>query len=139
MLRRIGILLFADFQLLDAAGPAAAFEVPRWEDGTTLYETVMLSADGGPVRSSCGARLHSLCIDTAPPLHTVLVCGGGGTREVAAEPGLISFIAAQAAARVRAGSVCTGAFLLAEAGVLNGHRATTHWRYAARLARSIRR
>lgn len=119
---RGGVLLFPAFELLDAAGPLAVLEkVPSRLTVTTLAETP------GPVESAQGTELvaeHTLT--EAPPLDLLIVPGGPGTRtEVGNEP-LMREIRRRADQAVLVFSICTGAALLARAGVLDGRRATTN-------------
>jgi transcriptional regulator GlxA family with amidase domain len=134
MTRRIGILLYPDFQLLDAAGPIAAFEIASRLVGGA-YEHEILSAEGGLVRSSSGVALESLPFSAAGVLDTVLVVGGQGSRQAMHCPATIAFLQTQNRSARRLCSVCSGAFPLAAAGLLEGRRAATHWRQAEELAR----
>jgi transcriptional regulator GlxA family with amidase domain len=140
--RTVAVLAFPGSQGLDVVGPLEVFgRTARWlreERGraTPAYETLVVSRRRGPLRSSSG---YSLLADRAlgdlrEPVDTLLVAGGPGIREVLDDRSLHAWLrAAQGRAR-RFGSVCTGALLLARAGLLDGRRATTHWRSCARLA-----
>jgi transcriptional regulator GlxA family with amidase domain len=134
MIRHIGILLYPDFQILDATGPIAAFEIAgRMAD--RAYVLTILSRDGGLVRSSSGVALETTAARQAAPLDTLIVAGGDGSRHAMRCPELRAFLQAQATRARRVCSVCSGAFLLAAAGLLEGRRATTHWERAEELAR----
>jgi transcriptional regulator GlxA family with amidase domain len=140
--RQVAILVYQGVQSLDVTGPlevlAGAQQLielsARTEPG---YEIRTVSADGAPLRCSSGLMLvPDLRLSDAPPeLDTLIVTGGPGHRDAAADPALIDWIRRAASSARRTASVCTGAFLLARAGLLDGRRATTHWASADELAR----
>ncbi|MFN7056590.1 GlxA family transcriptional regulator [Hyphomonas sp.] len=133
-LREIAILLFEDFQLLDASGPVAAFEMPMRGMEPPPYRLALYSLDGGAVRSSSGAAMLTEALPNSLAPDTLIVSGGEGTHAAIADARLIDAIRRISARARRTASVCSGAFLLAEAGLLDGRRATTHWRRAEALA-----
>lgn len=131
-------LLVPDFQLLDMSGPAAVFQTAGKLVGTVAdpaYAVQVVSERGGKVRSSCGVEVLTQPWRDAPS-GTLVVPGGEGARVAAVSPAMRTYLHAHRQAGHRLASVCTGAFVLAAAGLLNGLRATTHWRYAAELARN---
>ncbi|MEU1195197.1 GlxA family transcriptional regulator [Streptomyces sp. NPDC005813] len=132
-MRTVLIVLFDDVQSLDVTGPLEVFAgAEAWHDGS--YRVLTASPDGAPVRTSSGLTLvpdHAL--DDAPAPHTLLVPGGRGTRHP--DRRLTDWLRDHGPRAERLVSVCTGAILLAEAGLLDGHRATTHWAYCDKLAR----
>jgi transcriptional regulator GlxA family with amidase domain len=135
MTRAIAVVIFPDFQLLDAAGPIAAFELAAREMGERAYRIRVVACLPGPVASSSGVMLSAESLPEPDGIDTLLVVGGRGTRSTAPHGALLPWLRDTAPAARRVASVCTGAFLLAAAGLLDGRRATTHWRYAASLAR----
>lgn len=128
--RPVLVVLFDGVQSLDVTGPFEVFAgAGRAAGDPHAYPLRTASLDGGPVRTHSGLRLlpdttlAEAVADGAP--HTLVVPGGEGTR--APDPALIDWLRTHAPAAARLVSVCTGALLLAEAGLLDGHRATTHW------------
>jgi len=137
-MRTIGFLVFPAFQLLDATGPITAFEEANREAASPAYRMRVIARSAGTVRSSSGVELTATAFDKAP-LDTLIVAGGGGTLEAAACPSTLAYVRAAARRARRVASVCSGAFVLAAAGLLDGKRATTHWARAAAFARAYPR
>ncbi|MFG2423861.1 GlxA family transcriptional regulator [Streptomyces sp. NPDC048448] len=132
-MRTVLVVLFDAVQSLDVTGPAEVFagaEISR----AGSYRVRTASLDGAPVRTSSGLTLvPDGTLAEAPAPHTLLVPGGQGTRQP--DPRLTDWLRVHGPRADRLVSVCTGALLLARAGLLDGRRATTHWAYCDKLAR----
>jgi len=139
-MRTVLMVLFDDVQSLDVTGPLEVFTgANTWRSGRgdgPAYHVRTASLGGRPVRTSSGLRVtpdEDLRRAGAGRLDLLIVPGGEGSRR--GDPELVAWLRARARRAERLVSVCTGAFLLAEAGLLDGRRVTTHWAYCATLAR----
>jgi transcriptional regulator GlxA family with amidase domain len=127
------IVVFEGVQSLAVTGPLEVFAGAGAVAGRP-YEITIAGPGGGPVRTSAGLRLlPDEDLDHVGPAQTLLVPGGAGTADP--DKTVVRRIAELALEAERVVSVCTGAFLLAEAGLLAGRRATTHWAYCDSFAR----
>lgn len=135
--REIGVLIFDGFQLLDVAGPVGAFEMPMRGMSPPPYRLVVYSLAGGPVRASCGLSMASEKLPANLTLDTLIVSGGEGTREAVNDADVLEAIRDLSGRTRRTCSVCSGSFLLAAAGLLKGHSATTHWRRSGTFQRAF--
>ena len=140
--RQVAILLYPEVQSLDVTGPLEVFAgaselIDSQGRGERAYEIRTYSRDGAPLRTSSGLTLtpDARLRDAPAELDTLIVPGGRGSRQAATDEALLEWIASAASTARRTAAVCTGAFLLAQAGLLEGRRATTHWVAAAALAR----
>jgi transcriptional regulator GlxA family with amidase domain len=130
---RIAIVAYEGCQLLDVTGPAAVFGAANETAAHPFYDVAIVSPDGGAVVSNCGVALHSRKIGGQP--DTLLVAGGSrGLKAAMERPDLRRWLRKVAPKTRRYGSVCTGAFVLAAAGLLDGKRVATHWSSCRRLA-----
>lgn len=126
---------FPNAKLLDVTGPMQVFADARFAGGES-YDLAIVSVDGGeqltdtcvPLRTECMQRWQDR------PIHTLLIAGGRGAPAAARDPDLVAGAAILANRAERVGSVCTGAYILAAAGLLNGCRAVTHWSACQDLA-----
>lgn len=147
--RRLVVVAFDRFQLLDLAGPVEVFDVASRlalgarvvapEDPARPYRSVLTSLDGGPVTATSGVttlvnRPLGAVLDDGEPIDTLLVIGGDGTRAALADEALLALVRRGADRAGRTASVCSGALVLAAAGLLDGRRATTHWSVCDLLA-----
>jgi transcriptional regulator GlxA family with amidase domain len=130
---RLVILAYEGCQLLDVTGPAAVFGAANEAAARTVYDLRIVSPDGGAVASNAGVAIESRRIGGQP--DTLLVAGGSrGLTTVMARDDVRRWLCKVAPRARRYGSVCTGAFVLAAAGLLDGKRVATHWASCDRLA-----
>ncbi|MEU0792981.1 GlxA family transcriptional regulator [Amycolatopsis sp. NPDC005961] len=134
--RRVTIVGFPDVELLDVACPADVLDAANRHGARPPYEIRLATIDGQAVRTCSGLILqpHLRLDQVAGDLDTLVVAGGWGSTTAASDERVLAHIRRLAQTSRRVASVCTGAEVLAAAGLLNGRRATTHWRWAAQLA-----
>jgi transcriptional regulator GlxA family with amidase domain len=138
-IRAIEVLTFPAVQLLDVTGPVQVFatanDLVAGAGGAPPYRLKLVTQGEEGVTSSAGVALSASPLSQAnEALDTLLVAGGQGVEAAAANPILLDWVRQRAAQARRVASVCTGAFLLAAAGILDGRRVVTHWKDCARLA-----
>jgi transcriptional regulator GlxA family with amidase domain len=132
--KRVGILVFPDVEVLDFCGPFEVFSVTRLDearrrDDPSPFEVLIVAEHEGVVTATGGLRvLPDHTIATCPPLDVLVVPGGWGTRKEVSNRTLVDWIGERGKHVETLTSVCTGSMLLGHAGLLDGRRATTHWR-----------
>jgi transcriptional regulator GlxA family with amidase domain len=134
--RRIALVGFEGFQILDIAGPVEVFSkanqhMPAVTAAPFRYELILASPSGGTIASSSGMQIAGTraIAEFDEDIDTLLIAGGpeAALRAVATGTDLLEWIVARAGRTRRVASICTGAFLLGASGLLDGRRATTHW------------
>ncbi len=139
--RNIGILGFDDITALDIAGPADVFATAcELAKGEKPYRVIVIGVTGGTFTSDAGLVLSpERTLRTAPALDTLIIPGGSGLREPRTNALFCSWLKRRAPRIRRVVSVCTGIYGLAPTGLLDGRRVTTHWNFAADVARRFPR
>jgi transcriptional regulator GlxA family with amidase domain len=135
--KTVAILALPGVQLLDVSGPLDVFAEANVQSGAGFYQLVVAAAEPGPIRSSSGVRLAPdwvLGIDAEVEIDTLLVAGCPNAPEQPADAQVLDWLRRRAPMARRFGSVCSGAFFLAAAELLEGRRVTTHWAAAKALA-----
>ena len=131
--RTVGILIFPDVEVLDFCGPFEVFSVTRRDEAQrretpTPFHVLLVGLTRTAVTTTGGMVVQPhVSLEDCPPLDLLLVPGGWGTRALLGDEPLARWLTGRAATVELLLSVCTGSLLLAQAGLLNGRRATTHW------------
>jgi transcriptional regulator GlxA family with amidase domain len=134
-MHRVVIVTFPRVQTLDVHGPAEVFSTATQLSDRGGYSVEVVSTRPGPLPTSSVALYPDTTIDKCRgPIDTLVVAGGRGVQAAVEDERLVAWVREAALRSRRVASVCTGAFLLAEAGLLKGRRATTHWASCAKLA-----
>jgi transcriptional regulator GlxA family with amidase domain len=130
------LVVFPGLQSLDLTGPLEVFARANQELGRPAYDLSVAATVPGIVRTNSGLGVVAdrALAEVADPIDTLVVVGGDGTREAIGDSVLLHHVARLAGTARRATSVCSGAFLLAAVGLLDGRRATTHWQWCDLLA-----
>jgi len=139
-LRRVEVVAFPAVQMLDLTGPMQVFATANEQSVQAgrepPYALRVVARDGVHVTASSGLELATQALSPlSEPVDTLVLAGGRGVDAAAADSVLLDWIRARSKSARRVASVCTGAFLLAASGALDGRRATTHWSFCAELAR----
>ncbi|MCI8212847.1 AraC family transcriptional regulator [Pseudomonas sp. S25] len=138
-MKTVAIILFPDFLLLDMAGPMEVFSIAnRYLDPSRHYQLTTVGTQSSPIRASNGVTVTpDICVEHAPTSFDVLLVPGGPGSYNDSHPPLVAWLQRAAQESVLYGSICTGAFLLGRAGLLDGHTVTTHWHYTERLIKGF--
>ncbi|NWF07310.1 GlxA family transcriptional regulator [Pseudomonas salomonii] len=138
-MKTVAMVLFPDFLLLDMAGPLEVFSIAnRYLPAAEHYRILTIGTEPGPLRASNGVHVHAdLPLDHANEAYDLLLVPGGPGAYNECHPALLPWLGAAAPRARRFGSICTGAFVLGHAGLLDGHRVTTHWHYTDRLIKGF--
>jgi len=141
--QRVGILIFPAVEVLDFCGPYEVFSVTRLNEErrreeSSPFKVLLVAQSAEPVVATGGLRvIPDVRLETCPPLDILVVPGGWGTRKEISNQRLLTWISERAKQVETLTSVCTGAMLLGQAGLLDGRRATTHWRSLDRMRQSF--
>lgn len=135
----VAMALFPDFLLLDMAGPLEVFSIAnRYLPAAAHYQILTIGTEPGPLRASNGVVVETdLLLDEAQGAYDVLLVPGGPGAYNECHPALLPWLKEAAPRARRFGSICTGAFVLGYAGLLDNHRVTTHWHYTERLIKAF--
>lgn len=141
MAKTVAVVALPGVQLLDVSGPLDVFAQANIEAGKEFYALKVIACQRGPIRSSSGARLlaDGIAGEGNERIDTLLVAGAPNAGKIALSPHILKWLRTAAKRSRRYGSICTGAFVLASTGLLDGHRVTTHWAATEDLARAFPR
>src|SRR5215475_12860243 len=137
--KKVGIIIFDEIEVLDFCGPFEVFSTTRLNEErrreeASPFEVLLISQSGQRVETSGGMKvIPDVTFDQCPSLDILVVPGGWGTRKEMSNPAMLSFVRSRASEVQTLASVCTGALILGNAGLLDGLCATTHWRSLQRM------
>jgi len=135
MKRNVAILVFPEIEILDFAGPFEVFAATDELNGARLFHTYTVAELPGSIRARNGLKIvPDFTLESAPTPHLLIIPGGAGTRLLLQRPSLLEWIRQRHARTEHTVSVCTGALVLAKAGLLEHRRATTHIDHLSELA-----
>ncbi len=143
--KRVGILIFPEVEVLDFCGPFEVFSATRLDesrrrDEVSPFEVVLIAASIHPIKATGGLRvIPDYDLENCPHLDLLIVPGGWGTRALVNDDRAVRWIRERAALAEVTASVCTGSFLLGQAGLLEGLHATTHWQSLDRMEQTFPR
>ena len=130
-MHKIGFVVYPSFSPMNFA-VTSVFETANWKLGSAAYEVTLLSERGGPITTSLGYEIQTSSFKCRT-FDTLIVAGGIDVPT--ATPALLNYLRSAVHRNQRIASICTGALILAEAGLLDGRRATTHWHFARKMQR----
>ncbi|MGY2397573.1 GlxA family transcriptional regulator [Pseudomonas sp. SDO5271_S396] len=138
-MKTVAMALFPDFLLLDMAGPLEVFSIAnRYLPAAAHYQLLTVGTEPGALYASNGVKVQpDLSLDQAQDAYDLLLIPGGPGAYNKCHPELLPWLREAAPRAQRFGSICTGAFVLGHAGLLDGHRVTTHWHYTERLIKAF--
>ncbi|WP_460089183.1 GlxA family transcriptional regulator [Pseudomonas sp. H2_D10] len=138
-MKTVAMALFPDFLLLDMAGPLEVFSIAnRYLPAAAHYQILIIGTEPDPLRASNGVLVQAdLLLEQADGAYDLLLVPGGPGAYNECHPDLLPWLKAAAPRARRFGSICTGAFVLGHAGLLDDHRVTTHWHYTERLIKAF--
>ncbi len=134
--RRVVMVVYPGIQTLDVSGPVEVFSTANRQSGRDLYRIEVVATTAEPVRGTSGLAIgvDRAIADVRGGVDTLMVAGGDGVSTAIFDKRLVNGVRRIATASRRVSSVCSGAFVLAEAGLLDGRRCTTHWSACEQLA-----
>lgn len=139
MAKTVAVVALPGVQLLDVSGPLDVFAQANIEAGREFYALKVIACQRGPISSSSGVRLlpDAIAGEGSERIDTLLVAGAPNAGKIALSSHVLKWLRTTAVRSRRYGSICTGAFVLAATGLLDGHHVTTHWAAVEDLSRAF--